>query len=61
VAALEEADHERALELLLGEIDAAESEQRDEIRRIMVALFRDLGQEHPVAARYRRRLATSLY
>jgi thioredoxin-like negative regulator of GroEL len=27
----------------------------------MVALFRDLGQEHPSAARYRRRLAAALY
>jgi hypothetical protein len=31
------------------------------IRRIAVALFVDLGIEHPLALRYRRRLATALY
>jgi thioredoxin-like negative regulator of GroEL len=27
----------------------------------MVGLFRELGQEHPLAVQYRRRLATALY
>jgi thioredoxin-like negative regulator of GroEL len=31
------------------------------MRRLMVALFRDLGQDDPVTVRYRRRLASSLY
>jgi putative thioredoxin len=58
---LAEGDYERALEWLLGEIGAAETERRERIREIMVALFAELGHEHPLATRYRRRLATALY
>jgi thioredoxin-like negative regulator of GroEL len=54
-------DHERALDLLLSEIQGANGERREELRRLMVALFSDLGQEHPLAVQYRRRLATTLY
>jgi thioredoxin len=54
-------DHERALELLLGEVESANGDRRDELRRLMVALFAELGQEHPVASQYRRRLAQTLY
>jgi thioredoxin len=54
-------DHERALDLLLGEIQSANGDRREELRRLMVALFSELGQEHPLAAQYRRRLATTLY
>jgi putative thioredoxin len=61
VAALEADDWERAFELLLGELDGADAERRDEIRRTALSLIAELGQEHPVAARYRRRLATALY
>jgi thioredoxin-like negative regulator of GroEL len=31
------------------------------MRELMVALFAHLGHEHPVSARYRRRLAAALY
>jgi putative thioredoxin len=61
VAALEDEDYERAFELLLGGLPAAVSDEREEIRRLMVALFEELGQEHPLSTRYRRRLATALY
>jgi putative thioredoxin len=61
VAALEAGDRERALELLLDQARAATGEERDEIRRIMVALFAELGQEHPLSVRFRRQLATALY
>jgi putative thioredoxin len=61
VAAVEAGDYERAFELLLGELDEAVDGQRDEIRRLMVALFAELGPEHPLTVRYRRRLATALY
>jgi putative thioredoxin len=60
-AAVEEGDHERAFELLLGEIPEADRARREEIRRLMVALFGELGAEHPLTARYRRRLASALY
>jgi putative thioredoxin len=58
---LAEGDYERALEWLLGQVDDAEPEQRDRIRQIMVAIFEALGPDDPVAASYRRRLATALY
>ena len=57
VSALDDGDHERALELLLGRLD----EDRERVRSAMVAIFQELGTEHPVAARYRRRLSTALY
>ena len=50
-AALEAGDYEAAFELLL--------ERKD--RETMVALFGELGPEHPLVMRYRRRLAAALY
>jgi putative thioredoxin len=58
---LAEHDHERALEWLLGELENADPERRERIREIMVELFGELGSENPVATRYRRRLAATLY
>jgi putative thioredoxin len=50
-AALDAGDYEAAFELLL--------ERRD--RETMVALFGELGHEHPLVMQYRRRLAAALY
>jgi putative thioredoxin len=61
VAALEAGDYERALQQLLDEVETADPERRDRVRELMVAIFRELGQEHPLATTYRRRLATALY
>jgi putative thioredoxin len=58
---LAEGDYERALEWLLGEVPGADLERRERIRELMVALFGELGPEHPATAHYRRRLATALY
>jgi thioredoxin len=58
---LAERDYERALEWLLGELESADSDRRERIRQIMVALFDELGHEDPVATSYRRRLASTLY
>jgi thioredoxin len=58
---LAEGDYERALEWLLGEAQTAEPERRDRIRQVMLALFEELGQEDPLAERYRKRLAMALY
>jgi putative thioredoxin len=60
VAAYEAGDHERALELLLAEAEAGDGDP-DQIRRLMVALFDELGHDDPTAAKYRRRLATVLF
>jgi putative thioredoxin len=61
VGALDAGDHEAAFELLIEELAGADTGQRERVRRLMVALFGDLGPEHPLTVRYRRRLATVLY
>jgi thioredoxin len=61
VTAYEAGDHERALELLLAEAERSADGDRDRIRRLMVSLFEELGQSDPLAAKYRRRLATLLF
>ena len=58
---LAEGDYERVLETLLGRLEGAEPELRERIREIMVMIFGELGPEHPLTTRYRRRLATALY
>jgi putative thioredoxin len=58
---LAEKDYERALEWLMNEVAEAESERRDRIRDVMVALFEELGTDDPLSQHYRRRLATALY
>jgi thioredoxin len=55
--ALDAKDYERAFELLLTRLD----DDPDETRGTMVALFGELGQEHPLVTQYRRRLAAALY
>jgi putative thioredoxin len=56
-AALGAGDYEGAFELLLARVSAAPEETREQ----MVALFGELGHEHPLTLRYRRRLAAALY
>jgi putative thioredoxin len=52
-------DYEGAFEVLLERV--AEPEQRDDARSTMVELFGELGNDHPLAAAYRKRLAAILY
>jgi putative thioredoxin len=52
-------DHARALEQLHAAL--ADPELRDGARRVMVAIFTELGAEHPLARDYRRRLSAALY
>ena len=59
--ALESGNYERALERLLEEAAEADTERRERIRELMVAIFEELGQEHPLVVEYRRRLAAALY
>jgi len=61
LAALERGQHELALDLLLAEVHATKGERRDRVRDLMVAIFDELGQEHPLSMRYRRQLASALY
>jgi putative thioredoxin len=59
--AWDEGDHERALDAL-QEAFAAEQDpkRRDRIRQVMVAIFTELGADHPLAREHRRRLAAAL-
>jgi len=61
LAAIDGCELEQAFELLLERLADADETERERIRRLTVALFADLGSEHPLALRYRRRLATALY
>jgi thioredoxin len=54
-------DYEQLLERRLGELAEADPDRREEIRKEMLAVFAELGPEHPVTVRFRRRLATALY
>ena len=58
-AALKASDYERAFEILLAR--AADPERRAAARQLMVELFGELGQEHPLSTQYRKRLATLIY
>jgi putative thioredoxin len=61
VAALDADDVERALSLIVEAVPAADPVERERLREVAVALFDRLGQDDPVAAGFRRRLATALY
>ncbi len=54
-------EYERALELLLVEIKQSNGEYRARLTQLMVALFADLGIEHPLSVDYRRQLASAVY
>jgi putative thioredoxin len=60
-AAWDDENHEAALEALQVAIAAAgDPELRDEIRKVMVAIFTELGTNDPLAKEHRRRLAAAL-
>ena len=59
--ALEQGETERGLELLLSALQGAGADVRERIRQVMVGVFAELGQDHPISAKYRRRLASALY
>jgi putative thioredoxin len=61
LAAWDEGDAERALEGLQTVLEATDdAEHRDRIRRVMVAIFTELGPDDPLARAHRRRLAAAL-
>ena len=61
LAAIEAGDVEGGLQLLLDAIRASHGEDRDRLRQVMVGVFGDLGQNHPLALRFRRELASAIY
>ena len=60
LAALDGGDHERALELLQAEVEAADTGRREELRKLMVAVFTELGADSDLARTHRRRLSAAL-
>ncbi|HYU60403.1 MAG TPA: thioredoxin [Solirubrobacterales bacterium] len=59
--AWDQGDCEAALESLQEALAEAEDpDRRDLIRKVMVAMFTELGADHPLAREHRRRLASAL-
>lgn len=61
VAALDRGQTEQGLTHLLDAVRVADPELRDDLRATMLAVFDELGTQHPLAVRFRRRLAQALY
>jgi thioredoxin-like negative regulator of GroEL len=61
VAAIECGDDDRALALVVEAAEQGDGVRRERMRQLAVALFGELGNEHPLTERYRRRLAAVLY
>jgi len=61
LALVDQGEHAVVLDRLLDEIGEAPSERRDLLRRIALAVFDELGPDHPITLAYRRRLATVLF
>ena len=60
---LDEGDLQEGLDLLLDELadDDLDEEDRERIRKAVVAVLDELGVDHPLARESRRRLAAALY
>jgi putative thioredoxin len=59
--AWDDGDYEAALEKLQEALaDAADKDERDLLRQVMVAIFTELGPQSELASRHRRRLASVL-
>jgi len=61
VKALDEDRLEEGTEALLEAVPAADTDRREQIRRIIVGALAELGPEDPRGREYRRRLAALLY
>jgi putative thioredoxin len=60
--ALEAKDYERALQTLLARVETVKTpEERNAARDLMVQIFQELGQEHPLASTYRKKLAAAIF
>jgi putative thioredoxin len=60
-AKLDEGDVDTGLDILLEELAAAEGDDKERLRKAIVAVLDELGVEHPLARESRRRLAAALY
>jgi putative thioredoxin len=60
-SAWDEGNPEEALEQLQTALASEQDpERKDQLRRVMVAIFTELGADHPLAREHRRRLAAAL-
>jgi putative thioredoxin len=60
-AKLDAGDHEGGLDILLDELAAATGDDKERLRKAIVAVLDELGVTHPLARDARRRLAAALY
>ena len=61
LAALERGDPEAGLTHLLDALRALAGDARDDVRLTMLGVFSELGEQHPLTIRFRKRLAQALY
>jgi putative thioredoxin len=61
LAALDRGQVEQALAHLVDAVRVAGPELRDDLRAALLGIFAEIGEHHPLAVRYRRRLAQALY
>ncbi len=62
LAAVADGRLEQGLTHLLDAVRGADAdERRDRLRAVMVGVFADLGEHHPLTVRFRKRLAQALY
>jgi putative thioredoxin len=60
-AILDRGHREAALNALLEEIEAADEDTREDLRRAIVGVLSELDPADPIGREYRKRLATALY
>jgi putative thioredoxin len=61
LAMLDRGETEAGLDALLGALQSDGRETGEQIRRVIVGVLAELGQDDPTAREYRRRLAAALY
>jgi putative thioredoxin len=61
LAALATGDAETALAGLLEAAASTSGDTRDSVRRVMIGVFGELGDDHPLSVSYRKQLARALY
>ncbi len=60
-AKLDAGDHEGGLDILLEQLAAGAGDDKERLRKAIVAVLDELGVEHPLARESRKRLAQALY
>jgi putative thioredoxin len=58
---LVDGDPAGALPVLIESLKQTSGEVRDRLRRVVVGVFAELGEDHPLTAQYRPQLAAALY